>query len=227
MSIAERLQRVQARISEQTQISGRPEGSVGLVAVSKKHPPAAIGQAYACGQRDFGENYLQEALEKIHALPMPDIVWHFIGPIQSNKTRAIAENFCWAHTVDRLKIARRLSEQRPEGSPALNICLQVNIDDEASKTGVAPEELHELAKAVATLPKLTLRGLMCIPHKDQSQDGSAFQRMHALFTALPTQLDLPNWGTLSMGMSGDLDVAIANGTTLARIGTDIFGPREQ
>ena len=158
---------------------------------------------------------------------MADIVWHFIGPIQSNKTRAIAENFCWAHTVDRLKIARRLSEQRPEGLPPLNICLQVNIDDEANKAGVTPEALHELVNAVATLPNLTLRGLMCIPHKDQSQNGSAFQRMRALFDTLPTQIDLPQWDTLSMGMSGDLEAAIANGSTLVRIGTDIFGPRKQ
>ncbi len=218
---------MQARISEHAHFYGHSGRSITLVAVSKKHPAAAISEAYACGQRDFGENYLQEAQEKIAALPMADIVWHFIGPIQSNKTRAIAENFCWAHTVDRLKIARRLSEQRPEGLPPLNICLQVNIDDEANKAGVTPDALHELVNAVATLPNLNLRGLMCIPHKDQSQNGSAFQRMRALFDTLPTQIDLPQWDTLSMGMSGDLEEAIANGSTLVRIGTDIFGPRKQ
>ncbi len=227
MSIAERLQRVQARIDQQLVKNGQPANSVTLVAVSKKHPHSAILQAYECGQRDFGENYQQEALEKIAALSTKNITWHFIGPIQSNKTRAIAEHFHWAHTVDRLKIARRLSEQRPSTMPPLNICLQVNIDDEDRKAGAHPEVVNTLAHDVASLPNLSLRGLMCIPKKDQSQNGESFQKIQRIFEQLASKHISPNWDTLSMGMSGDLEVALSHGATMLRIGTDIFGPRTQ
>jgi pyridoxal phosphate enzyme (YggS family) len=200
-----------------------------LLAVSKTFPAEAVVEAMAAGQRAFGENYLQEALDKMQEVArlQPDtaIAWHFIGPIQSNKTRPIASSFQWVHTVERLKIAQRLSEQRPEELGPLDVCIQVNISGEASKSGASEDELPELARQVAALPKLRLRGLMAIPEatKDEAQQRAAFARLRALFDALRAQglaLD-----TLSMGMSGDLRAAVAEGATIVRIGSAIFGAR--
>ena len=195
------------------------------MAVSKTKTAADIRAAFAAEQRHFGENYLQEALEKQQQLVGLNIVWHFIGPIQSNKTGALAEHFQWVHSVDRLKIARRLSEQRLKHLPALNICLQVNLDNEASKSGVTLAELPALADAVAKLPHLKLRGLMAIPapRSDVNEQQQSLERLQQALKQLNQQgytLD-----TLSMGMSGDLEAAIAAGSTMVRIGTDIFGAR--
>ena len=224
-TIAQRLQTVFDRIRDAERRYGRPPGSVTLLAVSKLHPAAAIAEAAAAGQRHFGENYLQEALEKMEILRHLNLDWHFIGPIQSNKTRRIAECFDWVHSVDRLKIARRLSEQRPGELPALNICLQANISGEPSKSGSSLEEIPALAQEIARLPRLRLRGLMAIP-----APSPAFERQRQVFARLRhTQDALVAAGlkpdTLSMGMSDDLEAAIAEGSTLVRIGTAIFGPR--
>jgi pyridoxal phosphate enzyme (YggS family) len=191
--------------------------------VSKTKPAAAIRQAFAAGVRDFGENYLQEALEKQLELGDLPLIWHFIGPIQSNKTKAIAEHFAWVHSVDRLKIAQRLSDQRPAHLPALNICLQVNVSGEASKSGCNPDELPALAQAVTQLPNLRLRGLMTIPEPtdDVARQHAAFARLRELQDGLGLDLD-----TLSMGMSHDLEAAIAEGATWVRIGTALFGARD-
>ena len=191
--------------------------------MSKTKPAAAVREAYAAGIRDFGENYLQEALEKQAELSELPLIWHFIGPIQSNKTKPIAEHFAWVHSVDRLKIAQRLSEQRPTGLPPLNICLQVNVSAEDSKSGCAPAELAALAQAVSQLPNLRLRGLMAIPEPtdDVAAQRAAFARLRELRDGLPLPLD-----TLSMGMSHDLDAAIAEGATWVRIGTALFGARD-
>ena len=201
----------------------RDPATVGLLAVSKTQPAAAIREAAAAGIRDFGENYLQEALDKQAELSDLPLAWHFIGPIQSNKTKSIAEHFDWVHSVDRLKIAQRLSDQRPTALPPLNICLQVNVSGEASKSGCAPEELPKLAQAVAAMPHLRLRGLMCIPapSEDPAEQRAAFARLRALRDELPLTLD-----TLSMGMSQDLEAAIAEGATWVRIGTALFGARD-
>ena len=217
------IAKVRARIREAAQACGRDPEQVRLLAVSKTHPAAAIRAAYACGQVDFGENYLQEALAKQQELADLPLRWHFIGPIQSNKTRAIATHFDWVHSVDRLKIAQRLAEQRPEELPPLNICLQVNISGEASKSGCAPEELPALAEAAAQLPRLKLRGLMAIPEPtdDVAAQRAAFARLRELQAGLPYELD-----TLSMGMSHDLESAIAEGATWVRIGTAVFGARD-
>lgn len=222
-TIEEKIAKVRARIREAAQGVGRDPAGIGLLAVSKTQPAEAIRAAYACGQCDFGENYLQEALGKQQALSDLPLCWHFIGPIQSNKTKAIAEHFAWVHSVDRLKIAQRLSEQRPAGLPALNICLQVNVSGEASKSGCAPEELPALAAAVAALPHLRLRGLMAIPEPtdDPAEQRAAFARLRELQARLPYELD-----TLSMGMSHDLESAIAEGATWVRIGTALFGARD-
>jgi len=202
---------------------------VSLLAVSKTRSPDELREAVAAGQRAFGENYLQEALDKIEALSdLTGIDWHFIGPIQSNKTRQIASAFSWVHSVDRLKIARRLSEQRETGLPPLNICLQVNINNEQSKAGCQPEDLPELAKETGQLPGLTLRGLMAIPDPEQTEP-----ELRASFRKLAEALEelrqgYPEAGpldTLSMGMSGDLEMAIAEGATWVRIGTAVFGER--
>ncbi len=202
---------------------------MALLAVSKTRSVDAIRAAVAAGQLAFGENYLQEALDKIDALAdQPDIDWHFIGPIQSNKTRQIASAFAWVHSVDRLKIARRLSEQRPPGLSPLNICLQVNINNEQSKSGCHPDELPALVESIGALPQLSLRGLMAIPDPEQPEAG-----LRASFRALANRLqqlkaDYPTAGpldTLSMGMSGDLELAIAEGATWVRVGTDLFGAR--
>lgn len=230
-SIADNIGVVTRRIQKATMAANRPAQSVQLLAVSKTRPPQDLREAAATGQRAFGENYLQEALEKIEALSdIPDIEWHFIGPIQSNKTRDIAERFDWAHSVDRLKIARRLGDQRPEGMPPLNLCLQVNIDAEASKAGIAPEDVAELADSIMTLPGVRLRGLMAIPDPDQPEDSlrERFRALAALLLQLNTRYpEATDLDTLSMGMSGDLEMAIKEGATLVRIGTALFGAREQ
>ncbi|HLT04780.1 MAG TPA: YggS family pyridoxal phosphate-dependent enzyme [Pseudomonas sp.] len=222
-TIEEKIAKVRARIREAAQAAGRDPAGVGLLAVSKTHPPEAIRALHGCGQLDFGENYLQEALAKQAELGDLPLCWHFIGPIQSNKTRAIAEQFSWVHSVDRLKIAQRLSAQRPADLPPLNICLQVNVSGEASKSGCAPRELPALAAAVAQLPRLKLRGLMAIPEPtdDVAEQRAAFARLRELQAGLPFGLD-----TLSMGMSHDLESAIAEGATWVRIGTALFGARD-
>ena len=227
--IAANLQAVEATIGAAVQAAGRQRSDVQLLAVSKTFPAEAVLEAMAAGQDAFGENYLQEALEKIahvaRAQPDAKVEWHFIGPIQSNKTRPIASSFDWVHTVERLKIAQRLSEQRPPELGPLNICLQVNISGEASKSGASEAELPELARAVAQLPNLRLRGLMAIPERatDGEQQRAAFARLRKLSDAL--RADGLALDTLSMGMSGDMDAAIAEGATIVRIGSAIFGAR--
>lgn len=221
-TIAENSATVLERIAAASRTAGRDPATVGLLAVSKTKPAAALREAWAAGLRDFGENYLQEALDKQAELADLPLVWHFIGPIQSNKTRAIASHFDWVHSVDRLKIAQRLAEQRPAERGPLNICLQVNVSGEASKSGCHPDELPALAAAVSQLPNLRLRGLMAIPEPtdDPASQRAAFARLRALSEALNLDLD-----TLSMGMSQDLEAAIAEGATWVRIGTALFGAR--
>jgi len=222
-TIANNIAKVAARIREAAQAAARNPDEVHLLAVSKTQPADAIRQASEAGLHDFGENYLQEALEKQAALSDVPLTWHFIGPIQSNKTKSIAEHFDWVHSVDRLKIAQRLSEQRPETLPPLNICLQVNVSGEASKSGCAPQEVPQLAHAIAALPRLRLRGLMAIPEPtdDPTEQRAAFARLRHLQAELQMNLD-----TLSMGMSQDLEAAIAEGATWVRIGTAVFGARD-
>lgn len=223
--ITQQLAAVRARIAKAEIRYGRTSGSVTLLAVSKTHDASALQAAHAGGQLHFGESYAQEALEKMRALHKLPLVWHFIGPLQSNKTRDVAEHFAWVHSVDREKIARRLNEQRPETLPPLNVCLQVNISGEASKSGVAPAEVAALARVVADCPRLRLRGLMAIPapQPDFDQQRAAFRALHELYEQLRTAgFDLD---TLSMGMSDDLEAAIAEGATLVRVGTAIFGAR--
>jgi pyridoxal phosphate enzyme (YggS family) len=228
-TIALKLQAVDALIVAAANACGRPAQSVQLLAVSKTFGPEAVLQAVAAGQTTFGENYLQEALDKMAAvataLPGRQLEWHFIGPIQSNKTRPIATHFAWAHTVDRLKIAQRLSEQRPAELGPINICLQVNISGEASKSGATPHELPELARQVAQLPNVRLRGLMAIPEPetDPVRQRASFARVRALFEQL--RADGLELDTLSMGMSADLSAAIAEGATIVRVGSAIFGTR--
>jgi hypothetical protein len=201
----------------------RDANSIHLLAVSKTKPAQAVREAYAAGMCDFGENYLQEALGKQAELTDLPLSWHFIGPIQSNKTRAIAENFAWVHSVDRLKIAQRLSEQRPADLPPLNICIQVNVSGEASKSGCTPADLPALAQAISALPRVKLRGLMAIPEptEDRAAQDAAFATVRDLQASLNLPLD-----TLSMGMSHDLESAIAQGATWVRIGTALFGARD-
>ncbi|MFG0539986.1 YggS family pyridoxal phosphate-dependent enzyme [Pseudomonas sp. YQ_5] len=222
-TLADNLSAISARIASAAQAVGRDPASVQLLAVSKTKPASAIREIHAAGVRDFGENYLQEALTKQQALSDLPLIWHFIGPIQSNKTKAIAEHFDWVHSVDRLKIAQRLSEQRPAGLGPLNICLQVNVSGEDSKSGCAPADLPALAAAVAALPNLRLRGLMAIPEptEDRATQEAAFASLRKLQEGLGLGLD-----TLSMGMSHDLEAAIAQGATWARIGTALFGARD-
>ena len=219
------LQHVRARIATACQRAGRGVEEVTLLAVSKTFGADAVRAAAAAGQRAFGENYIQEGVEKIAALRDLGLMWHCIGPIQSNKTRLVAEHFDWVHTVDRLKIAERLSAQRPADRPPLNVCIQVNIDGGANKSGVAPCEALALARAVAALPQLKLRGLMSIP--EIAPDFEAARELHASARALFDQLNADGLGldTLSMGMSDDLEAAIAAGSTMVRIGTAIFGSR--
>lgn len=222
-TLADNLSAISARIASTAQAVGRDPASVQLLAVSKTKPASAIREIHAAGVRDFGENYLQEALTKQQALSDLPLIWHFIGPIQSNKTKAIAEHFDWVHSVDRLKIAQRLSEQRPAGLAPLNICLQVNVSGEDSKSGCTPADLPALAKAVAALPNLRLRGLMAIPEptEDRATQEAAFASLRKLQEGLGFGLD-----TLSMGMSHDLEAAIAQGATWVRIGTALFGARD-
>jgi PLP dependent protein len=228
-SIGSNLQEVKQRIAAACVGAGRSANTVTLLAVSKTMPEAAVRQAHAAGQRAFGENYVQEALAKIDALAdlRPGIEWHLIGPLQSNKTRMVAEQFDWVHSVEQLKTARRLAEQRPAGLPPLMLCLQVNVSGEASKSGVSPADLPALAQAVAALPRerVRLRGLMSIPapSSDAAAQRAAHRRLRELQEVLIARglaLD-----TLSMGMSADLEAAIAEGSTLLRVGTAIFGNR--
>jgi pyridoxal phosphate enzyme (YggS family) len=223
-----KLTSVRQRIEAAARAAGRSPEEIALIGVSKRQPGDAIRVLYAAGQRAFGENYLQEALDKQSALGDLAIDWHFIGPTQSNKTRSIAEHFDWVHSVDRLKIAQRLSEQRPEDQGPLNICLQVNIDEEGSKSGIPPAELEQLASQVMHLPRLSLRGLMAIPapRDDYASQLATFTQVRELFERLKSGTGLASLDTLSMGMSGDLEAAIAAGATMVRIGTDLFGARE-
>lgn len=222
-TIADNILQVSSRIQAAAKAAHRDENSIQLLAVSKTKPAEALREAYAAGIRDFGENYLQEALSKQLELADLPLIWHFIGPIQSNKTRAIAEHFDWVHSVDRLKIAQRLSEQRPADMPPLNICIQVNVSGEASKSGCTPADLPALANAISTLPRLKLRGLMAIPEptEDRAAQDAAFAAVQSLQASLNLPLD-----TLSMGMSHDLESAIAQGATWVRIGTALFGARD-
>jgi len=229
------LQAVKARISEAARAAGRTPGEITLVAVSKTFPPQAIAEACAAGQTDFGENYAQEGIEKIGALfdllrqrnasPERPLLWHFIGPIQSNKTRAIAEHFDWVHGIDRTKIAERLSASRSDDKPPLQVCIQVNVSGEASKSGVAPDTVLGLAQTIIGLPRLRLRGLMAIPEPtpDPALQRSRFRMLREIRDELLRRgvaLD-----TLSMGMSDDLEAAIAEGATMVRVGRAIFGER--
>lgn len=223
--IAHALLTVTRRVDAAEERFGRPPGSVTLLAVSKTRPAVDIEEVASAGQRAFGESYAQEALGKIAALTHLPLEWHFIGPIQTNKTRVIAEHFHWVHSIDRLKVAKRLSEQRPEAFPPLQVCLQVNVSGETSKSGVSPEQATELANAIAGLPRLVLRGLMTIPAPCEGLAAQRvpFQRLRILrenMRAGGLHLD-----TLSMGMSADLEAAIAEGATIVRVGTAIFGPR--
>ncbi|SMB21194.1 putative enzyme [Sterolibacterium denitrificans] len=224
-TISDNLQAVEERIRRALRVSARDDGSVHLLAVSKTWPAEAVRQARAAGQRSFGENYVQEGVEKIIALADPGIEWHFIGPLQSNKTREVAEHFAWVHGVDRLKIAERLSAQRPAALPPLQVCIQVNVSGEASKHGVAPAEVRALARAVARLPRLRLRGLMAIP--EPSEDESLLRGRFRLLRELRDQLNAEGLAldALSMGMSHDFELAIAEGATIVRVGTAIFGTR--
>ena len=226
-SISERLQAIRRDVEQAEQNAGRQPGSVRILAVSKTQGPECISMAVESGQHCFGENYVQEALGKISDLHDLPIEWHFIGPIQSNKTRPIAENFHWVHGVDRLKVAQRLSDARPPNLPALNVCIQVNVSGESSKSGCEPAEVQALARAVVGLPRLRLRGLMAIPEptRDIALQHQRFRMLKELYQSLQDEgMDLD---TLSMGMSGDYAAAIEEGATLVRIGTAIFGERKQ
>jgi len=218
------FQAVRQQIAEAEARYGRRPGSTELLAVSKTQPPVSIRALYALGQRHFGENYLQEARAKMAALEDLPLTWHFIGRVQSNKSAEVAAGFAWVHTVDREKLARRLSEQRPTDLPPLNVCVQVNISGETSKTGVAPAELDALLAAVAGLPRLRLRGLMTLPapEEDIERQRLPFRRLAALFAARRDRYGLD---TLSMGTTADLEAAIAEGATFVRVGTALFGPR--
>jgi hypothetical protein len=224
-SIDAKLQQVRDRIALACAAAQRDVRSVTLLAVSKTFPVTHVRDAFGAGQRAFGENYVQEAVAKMDALADLPIEWHLIGPLQGNKTRIVAERFDWVHSVDRLKIAQRLSDQRPAGLPPLNVCLEVNISGEASKSGLAPGEVPEVARAVAALPRLQLRGLMAIPEPaaDIEAQRVPHRRLRELFERL--QRDGLTVDTLSIGMSADLEAAIAEGATLVRVGTAIFGAR--
>ena len=229
-TLAEQLAHVHRRIAQACDSAGRPAHSVALLAVSKTFGADAVREAFAAGQRAFGENYVQEALDKIAALAdlRPQLCWHLIGPLQSNKTRPVAEAFDWVQSVDRLKIAQRLAEQRPPQLAPLQLCLQVNISGEASKSGVLPADLPALARAVAALPaeRITLRGLMAIPEPaaDAAAQRAPHRALRELMAALNADCGLA-LDTLSMGMSADLEAAVAEGATLLRVGTAIFGGR--
>jgi PLP dependent protein len=223
--ITDHLHEVRDRVKKAASAAGRAADEIRIVAVSKKHPVTAIEAAYSAGQRDFGENFVQEAVPKIESLEQSDICWHFIGSIQANKTRDVARFFDWVHTVDRLKIAKRLNDQRPHYAAPLNICIQVNLAEEPQKGGVAADEVGALVEAVCDLSRLRLRGLMTMPPADADADTieALFLELARMRSSLVTrgfELD-----TLSMGMSADLEAAVSCGSTMVRIGTAIFGPR--
>ncbi|QEL57255.1 YggS family pyridoxal phosphate-dependent enzyme [Chromobacterium paludis] len=224
-SLSTRLQQVRGRLQAACAAAGRPAEAVTLLAVSKTFPATDVQEAHACGQRAFGENYVQELQQKSEALAGLAIEWHFIGPLQSNKTRIVAERAHWAHSIDRLKIAERLSAQRPDELPPLNVCVQVNVSGEDSKSGCAPEEALALARAVAALPRLRLRGLMCIP--EPTEDAARLAAQFVELRRLKEQLAAEGLAldTLSMGMSADLELAVAEGATVVRVGSAIFGQR--
>ncbi len=226
-TISANLQAVCTRIGDAARKCGRSPEEIKLLAVSKTWPASCVLAAVAAGQRMFGENYVQEGVDKVREIGLPSLEWHFIGPLQSNKTRLVAETFHWVHSVDRFKIAERLSQQRPDSLPALQICLQVNISNEHTKGGIPAEEVLPLAHRVASLPRLALRGLMAIPapSSDFEQQRQAFRQLRVAFEQLRTHgfaLD-----TLSMGMSDDMEAAIQEGATLIRVGTAIFGERSR
>jgi hypothetical protein len=220
-----RIAEVRERLARAARDAGRTADSVTLLAISKAQPAERVAAAAAAGLKDFGESYLKEALAKIAALQKQPLTWHFVGRLQANKTRPIAQEFAWVHALDRLHIAERLAAQRPAHAPPLNVCLQVNLAGEANKAGVAPLELPQLARAVAALPRLALRGLMCLPPEESEP-----ARQRAWFAQLRTLFERLNAGgarldTLSMGMSGDFEAAILEGATIVRLGTVLFGPR--
>ncbi len=224
--VTENFRKIQDLLAKAAADAGRPADHIRLLAVSKTKPLEAILEAAQAGQRDFGENFVQEGLDKITNCGRDDLVWHFIGHLQSNKTKAVAEHFQWVHTIDRLKIARRLSAQRPPGASDLNVCIEVNIDDEESKSGVAPAEVPGLATEIAKLPNLKLRGLMCLP-----AIRNGFEEQRKPFAALRELLESLNdqglrLDTLSMGMTADYAAAIQEGATIVRIGTALFGARQ-
>ncbi|HAS6018590.1 TPA: YggS family pyridoxal phosphate-dependent enzyme [Vibrio vulnificus] len=229
-SIQQNIEHITIQIHDSTQKCGRARDSVQLLAVSKTKPVEAILEAYHAGQRAFGENYVQEGVEKVRFFaeqhPEKSIEWHLIGPIQSNKSRLVAEHFAWVHTIDRDKIAQRLNDQRPAELHPLQVLIQVNTSGEASKSGVSGEEIFALAELISTLPNLTLRGLMSIPENvdDHASQLAAFQPLAELQQRLVQRY--PSVDTLSMGMSGDMDAAIESGSTMVRIGTAIFGHRD-
>jgi len=226
MSIKSRLEHTLSQIRETALAAGRTPASITCLAVSKTRSPEEIRECYQLGQRHFGENYVQEAIKKITVLKDLDIIWHFIGPIQANKTALLAQHFSWVHSIDRLKIAERLSRERPAGLPPLNICVQVNISGEASKSGVSPSECESLVHAIQSLPHLSCRGLMAIPAPtlDRDLQHRHFQTLKTLLDQCNSHLNAP-LDTLSMGMSDDYLAAIEEGATIVRIGTAIFGAR--
>jgi pyridoxal phosphate enzyme (YggS family) len=226
IGVTENFRKIQDLLALTAVSAGRAADQVLLLAASKRQPVAAVLEAATAGQRDFGENIVQEGIDKMTRTGRQDLVWHFIGHLQANKTRAVAEHFAWVHTVDRLKIAERLSSQRAESGTALNVCIQVNIDDEPSKSGTTVADLPRLAQAVAALPRLRLRGLMCLPAPRETfdQQREPFARLRQLRDSLND--DGLNLDTLSMGMSGDFVAAIHEGATIVRLGTALFGPRE-
>jgi pyridoxal phosphate enzyme (YggS family) len=226
IGVTENFRKIQDLLAKAAVDAGRPVGAVRLLAVSKKKPLSAILEAARAGQRDFGENFVQEGVAKILEAGRDDLVWHFIGHLLSNKTRDVAMHFQWVHTVDRAKIALRLSAQRPDELPALNVCIEVNVDDEASKSGVSPGEVTALAREIAGLPRLKLRGLMCLPaiRDDYEEQRKPFRALRELLEDL--RKDGFDVDTLSMGMSADYAAAIREGATIVRIGTALFGARE-
>tara|TARA_Y100000588_G_scaffold395021_1_gene519182 strand:- start:146 stop:829 length:684 start_codon:yes stop_codon:yes gene_type:complete len=223
--ITENYLNLQDSLAESAENAGRDPKTVRLLAVSKKKSIDEILETTLLGQRDFGENVVQESIKKIQSCDRKDLIWHFIGYLQSNKTRAVAEHFQWVHTIDRLKIATRLSKQRPDHFPALNVCIEVNIDGEEQKAGVLPDDVAELARAISTLPRLKLRGLMCLPAIRKSFEGQkkCFSKLRKIKDEL--NADGLKLDTLSMGMSADYPAAIHEGTTIVRIGTALFGER--
>jgi len=222
----ERLEHTRQRIAEACRAAGRPEGSVRLLAVSKRKPDSAVRELHALGQRAYGENYVDEGVEKIEALTDLDLEWHYIGPIQSNKTKHIAAHFDWVESIDRAKIVRRLDEQRPDDLPPLNVLIQVNLDGESQKAGCTPDEIAELADRVAGCEHLKLRGLMAIPapREDETEQRAVFAKLRGLFEQLRQKH--PAVDTISAGMTADLEAAIAEGSTMVRVGTALFGPRD-